>query len=162
MREVKQLGWKIKKAASDKLPGFIVIARLRWDGGCHIEPPLKELPNVSAIYALLHKDQVRYIGSAENLRRRLGSYLRRQNAGATSPRPVHKLLHTALYEAEVYVLCLTIEKRGRWVEKLPVDMMLGAEAGLIATLIPDWNRRKSGGFIIEFPGAGDAAAMEIQ
>ncbi|ANT49755.1 GIY-YIG nuclease family protein [Mesorhizobium amorphae] len=159
---MQQPDWKFSKAVGAKLPGFKVIARLRWEGGCHIEPPLKEVPSASAIYVLIQKEQVCYVGSADNLRRRLGSYLRRQNAGAPSPRPVHKLLHEALRKAEVYVLCLTFEKRGRWVEKLPVDMILGAEAGLIATLMPDWNRRKSGGFIIEFPGAGDAASMKIQ
>jgi hypothetical protein len=108
------------------------------------------LPNTEGVYALLAGPNVRYVGSANHVRHRLKKYLRRQNK-ATSIRPVHRHLQQELDRRDVDVYVRIFPKRVVNLDGDPVDLVIGVESGLIATLNPPWNRRGKTGIILETP-----------
>jgi hypothetical protein len=101
--------------------------------------------------------KVRYVGSAERLASRLASYLRHQNRrhqiseSSKKRRVVHTEMREALYEGhEVEIFAFAIPRRPTDCNGLPIDPLLGIEAGLIMTLKPTWNRRGAV-FTVEAP-----------
>jgi hypothetical protein len=101
------------------------------------------IPSGPGVYAFLVGREVRYVGSAQSsLRDRMTSYERRQE-NQSSTRPVHIGLGDAIGSGlKVAVYTLTVRpalETGR--HGLPVDYLVGLEAGLIQDIKPAWNRR---------------------
>jgi hypothetical protein len=102
-----------------------------------------KIPREPGVYIFVEHNCIRYIGAAQNgLQRRMKSYERRQ-CDLSSPRPVHRALAkavTATDVVEVYTLVIIgASEVGN--EGLPVDRLVGLEAGLIEEFKPAWNRR---------------------
>lgn len=130
--------------------GFVLTGTFRWTGSCVLETAEK-IPKVRAIYAFVRGDEVLYVGAATDLRRRLGAYRRRQQHGSRRRRPVHGLLTEALGKSAVQVFTRTFDEEHGTFDGLPVDLLIGVEAGLIATTNPIWNRRGVRRLAVELP-----------
>jgi hypothetical protein len=102
-----------------------------------------KLPDKPGIYLFVVNAEVQYVGSTlVNLRDRMDKYKKRQANGDLS-RPVHRELAAALAKnipVEIYFRHISADERTPW-DSLSVSVLLGAEAALIATLQPIWNRR---------------------
>ena len=106
-----------------------------------------ELPKNPGIYLFVVDDIVRYVGKAdETLYRRVRSYERRMR-GDKRLRPVHEGIRDALKRGdEVTVFTLDIEEPGIIeYEGMPLDTLVGLEAGLIEKIDLVWNRYNSAG-----------------
>jgi hypothetical protein len=135
----------------EALSSFEHVRTFQWaDGEYSMTPTMPPLPTSEGIYAFVAKGELKYVGAAKNLRKRLLSYLRRQKK-PTSSRPVHGLLQIELGTGPVEVFVRLFNERTTLYENLPIDLVLGVEAGLIAKLNPPWNRR----------GVGRVVVMEI-
>lgn len=103
----------------------------------------EELPAEPGLYLFVVKEKVQYVGSTlVNLRTRMHKYEKRQAMG-DSKRPVHCKLAEELAKdvpVEIYFRSISADERTPW-DGLSVSVLLGAEAALIATLHPLWNRR---------------------
>jgi len=102
----------------------------------------KPLPREAGVYAYAVCGVVHYVGSAQSgLRSRLRHY-----EIAKTLRTAHRIRQEVLAvlaagrEVEVF----TIVPPPETVNGLPVDMVLGLEAGLIRSWRPVWNRRGMG------------------
>ena len=101
------------------------------------------IPTGAGIYVFAVAGAIRYVGAAVNLSSRIHSYERHQNKPKPGRRPIHERLTEALgsgAKVEVYVLEPRFSDELTW-KGLPIDPVLGIEAGLIASLNPSWNRR---------------------
>jgi hypothetical protein len=126
----------------DVLPGFKKVGHLRSKAGVvELLPIADRFTRDAAVYAFVVDKEVRYIGSAESLADRLRSYRRRQ-IRESSKRTVHTKIRKALSDAhEIEIFAFVIQDRPIKCDGLPVDPLIGIEAGLIMTLKPTWNRR---------------------
>lgn len=101
------------------------------------------LPEKPGIYLFVVKAEVQYVGSTlVNLRDRMDKYKKRQANGDLN-RPVHCGLAAQLANnipVEIYFRHISADQRTPW-DSLSVSVLLGAEAALITTLQPLWNRR---------------------
>lgn len=108
-----------------------------------IEEHAAVIPNAPGLYLFVANGRVQYVGSAqESLRRRMGSYRRRQ-IDEKSSRPVHRHLTEEIDRGQrvaVYALAVPTEARAEW-RGLRVHALIGIEAALIAEFDPPWNRR---------------------
>ncbi|RWM05882.1 MAG: GIY-YIG nuclease family protein [Mesorhizobium sp.] len=152
--------------STEALGAFEHVRTFRWVGGQYtMTPTTPALPTSEGIYAFVAQGDVKYIGAAKNLHKRLSSYLRRQNK-PTSTRPVHGLLQMELGNGPVEVFVRVFKERTTLYEDLPVDLVLGVEAGLISKLNPPWNRRGVGRVVVmEVPttrGANVTFANEVE
>ena len=102
-----------------------------------------KIPDESGVYLFVRQGRVEYVGSAlKSLSRRMRSYERRQRAHDVS-RLVHRELAKAIgasEKVEVYVRSIPSGERIAW-NGLPVSVLLGVEAALIAVVDPPWNSR---------------------
>jgi excinuclease UvrABC nuclease subunit len=122
--------------------GFIRSGTWRRDAG---SPPRCEgdIPKEPGVYVFVESGHIRYVGAAKKcIRSRMDSYQRRQRDRSSS-RPVHRALAkavTATNVVEVYtrVIATAIQVGP---DGLPVDHLVGLEAGLIEKFKPEWNRR---------------------
>jgi hypothetical protein len=111
------------------------------------------LPSASGVYAFVQGKAIKYIGSAANFRGRMRDYLRwQQNGGGRTQRPIHLHLRQALSQEPVTVIFRHFkdDELGDW-QGLPVNLLLGVEAGLIGKLSPSWNRRGIKMMSLELP-----------
>ena len=111
-----------------------------------IRLPHKDIPDLPGLYAFVVGGEIMYIGSSNGsrttLRKRMRSYARKQRQGSDS-RPVHAAISGVLkdkLEVEIYTLKFDAQPLLSW-QNLPVDLVLGLEAGLIMEINPPWNRR---------------------
>jgi hypothetical protein len=126
----------------DLLPGFKKVGAFSWNNGLYsLDGVGDSIPNKEGIYAFVQGGELKYIGAAKSLRSRLRRYLQRQKRGARRNRPVHGMLRDALAHGEIDVLAIAFHDSIGVLGNLPVHLVLGVEAGLIATLNPPWNRR---------------------
>ncbi len=102
-----------------------------------------DVPSKPGLYLFAVEQHVRYVGSAlERLDKWMQSYQRRQRDNRSN-RPVHAGLAEAINKGErveIYVRPIPENARNVW-QGLPVSVILGVEAALIADLNPLWNRR---------------------
>jgi hypothetical protein len=105
------------------------------------------IPKLPGVYLFVVDDKVHYVGKADkSLHTRVGAYSRTLRRSKRL-RLVHKGIEKALNngtEISIYTLVVTAQ---RLVERngLPVDYLIGLEAGLIEALNPDWNPFNSAG-----------------
>ena len=110
-------------------------------------------PDIAGVYVFIANGKICYVGSAQHsLQKRMLSYQRRQ-ANRSSSRPVHASLTDALAsgsEVKVYILAIApvIEVGSHG---LPINYLIGLEAGLIEKLDPTWNRRGRKAILEERP-----------
>jgi hypothetical protein len=121
------------------LPGFEKVGVIRGrDADAQL---IGKFPREAAVYALAVKGDVRYIGAAERLARRMVGYRNRQIKN-TSQRRVHQEMRKALAGGDVEIFALVIASRpapysgGLW-----IDPLIGVETGLIMKFKPEWNLR---------------------
>ncbi|KAA5609806.1 GIY-YIG nuclease family protein [Rhodovastum atsumiense] len=103
-------------------------------------------PDAPGIYLFVEDERILYVGSAEqSLCKRLREYMRNQRNLAPNKRPVHHALANSinnLGNVKVYTRIISTKEEHSYC-KLPVDLLLGVESGLIKSLNPPWNRRGS-------------------
>ncbi len=113
-----------------------------WVPGDDGVPALSPLDAKPGIYLFVVNGKVQYVGKADNLHIRLGSYPRAIRA-ARRTRTVHNEIERLLDEGiriDVYTLALRETKRfTKERNGLPLDRLVGLEAGLIEALEPPWN-----------------------
>ncbi len=102
-----------------------------------------QVPTGPGLYVFVGNGKVLYVGAAQNsLQKRMRSYVRRQR-NKSSNRPVHVALAKAMetgLQVEVYTLEIAqVMELGPY--GLPVNYLVGMEAGIIQELNPAWNRR---------------------
>jgi hypothetical protein len=121
--------------------------RLRDDNSAflEVEDVISEKPG---IYLFVVDGKVRYVGKADDtLHKRVHSYQRRMG-GTKRPRPVHKGIRDALERGDkvtVFTLDIKEPRIIKSKEGIPLDRLVGIEAGLIETIDPDWNPYNSAG-----------------
>jgi hypothetical protein len=102
-----------------------------------------DIPDTAGLYLFCVTSEIRYVGAAlGSLRRRMRSYQRRQH-NRSSTRPVHKKLAEAIERGEfveVFTRAIDVQASTEYLG-LPVSIILGAEAALIARINPERNRR---------------------
>ena len=109
------------------------------------EPPHCEgpIPSEPGVYVFVQGGRIRYVGAAQKrLSSRIKSYERRQR-DQSSNRPVHVALTKAVTKTEVvevYTRVITPPIQVTF-DGLPIDYLVGLEAGLIEEFKPAWNRR---------------------
>jgi hypothetical protein len=124
--------------------GFCLVATWQRDeSGQAFYKAKKQLPEEPGLYLFVVKNQVQYVGSTlVSLRQRMEKYKKRQAKGS-SKRPVHSKLAAELasgVRVGIYFRPISADERTPW-RGLSVSVLLGAEAALIASLHPLWNRR---------------------
>jgi excinuclease UvrABC nuclease subunit len=101
------------------------------------------LPKEPGLYAFVVGGMIMYVGSAnESLRRRMGDY-RRGLRQAAKKRRVYREIANVLRgdgKIELFTLESRLLEQREW-NNLPVDMLIGLEAGLIKEFDPEWNHR---------------------
>jgi hypothetical protein len=106
-----------------------------------------EIPEKPGIYLFVVDDKVRYVGKADKtLNHRVHSYESRRRGGKRA-RPVHVGVRDALKRGDKVTVFTLEVKEPRIIvsEGMPLDRLVGIEAGLIETIDPDWNRYNSKG-----------------
>ncbi len=122
--------------------GFVKVARWQRDdiGDAVYEG---NVPSEPGIYLLAVKNRIHYVGSSlRNMRERMDNYQRKQRNRVLS-RPVHVELAKAVdcgEEVAIYVRPIPRNKRIMW-SGLPVNVILGIVAALVADFSPQWNQR---------------------
>jgi len=106
-----------------------------------------EIPNKPGIYLFVVAKIVRYVGKADNtLDGRVHHYVRAMRRDKRL-RPVHKGILDALKKGDkvtVFTLDLKQPRIIRY-KGMPLDRLVGIEAGLIEKINPDWNTFNSAG-----------------
>src|ERR1700722_18526389 len=120
------------------LPGFERVGVIRGEDAQLL--PIGTFPRAAAVYAFAVKGDVRYIGAAERLARRMVGY-RNHQIKNTSQRRVHQEMRKALAGGDVEIFALVIAPRPVSYGGLWIDPLIGVEAGLIMKFKPEWNRR---------------------
>lgn len=121
--------------------GFQRVAFWQLDGdGIVIADPIRRAP---AVYVFLVDGEVHYIGSASvHLPARMRNYAapgKLRTAGR-----LNGLIRDELRLGLKVEILAAFPEPGTW-QGLPVDLVLGLEAGLIREFRPPWNRRGNGG-----------------
>jgi hypothetical protein len=106
------------------------------------------IPKKPGVYLFVVKQRIKYVGSARNLCERMKRYQGKQRqptqGNERKTRPVHSRLSKLIRKSKivkVYTLPIDNNEPYRWKDLLPVDLILGIEAALIAEINPRWNRR---------------------
>jgi hypothetical protein len=123
---------------------FAKTSILRLSGSRHeLSQPI---PRESGIYRFVMDRKVRYVGKTDNLFRRLSGYVSGLNRHLDG-REVHRRIEEALKSRKKIKIYTLIVNEHRFFEKsgLPIDYLVGLEAGLIETLKPEWNLFNSAG-----------------
>ena len=107
------------------------------------EPKLKlegDIRKASGVYLFVIGAKVYYVGKADELHIRAGSYARTIRL-AKRNRKVHDGLEDAIHRGLEVALYVLVRKRKRLIKirGLPLDFISGLEDGLIADLVPPWN-----------------------
>jgi hypothetical protein len=123
------------------LPGFQRVGLIRGTAADAQLIPVGSFSRGAAVYAFVIEGEVRYIGAAERLARRMTGYRNRQIKN-TSQRRVHQEIRKVLavgHELEIFALPIT--SRPACYSELWIDPLIGIEAGLIMKFKPEWNLR---------------------
>lgn len=120
--------------------GFQRVAAWQMEGdGIVIADALRRAP---AVYVFLVDGEIHYIGSASvHLPRRMRNYAvpgKLRTAGR-----LNGLIREELRRGRRVEILAAFPEPGVW-QDLPVDLVLGLEAGLIREFNPPWNRRGNG------------------